>query len=104
MTKRLNTICLVAFFVCLAGAYVVQLLSGGVANLHGVLRYLCNILSIFIIALFPLGPISYMQTQSWREIRKDKVKRDFIRKNPLLTFLIWREVWDEEMDDEQRNP
>ena len=102
MTKRVNIICLVAFFLCLAGAYALQLLTGGMENTNGMLRYISNIIGVAMLALFPFSVMSYLFTRSWREVRKDKVKAEFIRKNPLLTFFIWREIRDEEIDAEQR--
>ncbi|AHG47942.1 hypothetical protein RLEG12_24470 [Rhizobium leguminosarum bv. trifolii CB782] len=91
MTKRVNLICLFAFFFCFAGAYVVQLFNGGVANTHGVYLYLYKVLWFFIVALMPFSLGSYLVTRSWRELRKEKANRDFILKNPLLSFFIWRE-------------
>ncbi|RUM05633.1 hypothetical protein [Rhizobium chutanense] len=96
MTKRMNLVCLVAFFFCFAGAYAVQLLNGGVENTHGIYRSIYTVLWFFIIALLPFSVCSYLATQSWRELRQNKEKREFILKNPILAFLIWREEIDGE--------
>ncbi|RXT29173.1 hypothetical protein B5P46_10725 [Rhizobium leguminosarum] len=96
MTKRVNLICLVAFFFCFAGAYAVQLLNGGVENTHGIYLYLYKVLWFFIVALMPFSLWSYLATRSWRELRKDKAKREFILENPLLSFFIWREEMNRE--------
>ncbi|TAT77550.1 hypothetical protein ELI54_14635 [Rhizobium ruizarguesonis] len=94
MTKRINIICLVAFFLCLAGAFGVSRFSGGVENTHGLLRYVSIVIGAAIFALFPFSLGSFWLTRSWREVRKDKAKREFILKDPILSFLIWREELD----------
>ncbi|API56055.1 hypothetical protein BMW22_26695 (plasmid) [Rhizobium leguminosarum] len=91
---------MVAFFLCLAGAFLVPLLNGGVENTRGIFRYMYNIFGVLFIALFPFSLGSYGLTRSWREMRKNKDHRELLRRNPILAFLIWREVRDEEINDE----
>lgn len=93
MTKRINIICLVAFFLCLAGAFGVSRLNGGAENTHGLLRYVSIVIGAAIFALFPFSVGSFLLTRSWREVRKTE-HREFILKNPIFSFLIWREELD----------
>ncbi|MHC2457693.1 hypothetical protein ACVMIX_004334 [Rhizobium leguminosarum] len=93
MTRRINTICLVAFFVCLAGAFGVSRLTGGAENTH--LKDLSNVMGAAMLGLFPFSVGSFLLTRSWREMRKTE-HREFILKNPVLSFLIWREELDGE--------
>ncbi|MGO6825617.1 hypothetical protein [Rhizobium ruizarguesonis] len=96
MTKRLSTICLVAFFLCLLGGFVIHR-QGSL----GIFRYIENFLAASAMALFPVSVVSYMFSYSWRELRKDRAKREFILKHPMR-FLIWREVRDEAYGEEKR--
>ncbi|MBX5188841.1 hypothetical protein HJB86_07970 [Rhizobium sp. NZLR3b] len=96
MTKRLNLICLVAFFLCFAGAFTVSRLNGGTENTHGTLKYVSNAIGAAMLGLFPFSVGSYILTRGWREVRKNKEHREFILKNPIFTFLIWREEIDGE--------
>ncbi|TAW32064.1 hypothetical protein ELH93_22260 [Rhizobium leguminosarum] len=96
MTKRLSTICLVAFFLCFLGGFVIHRQGS-----PGVFKYIEYILAAAAMALFPFSVGSYMATHSWRELRKDRAKREFILKHPLR-FLIWREARDEADGVEKR--
>lgn len=96
MTKRLNTICLVAFFLCLLAGFVIH-----GQGAHGILKYIENFLAAATMALFPFSVVSYMATHSWRELRKDRAKKEFILRHPLR-FLIWREARDEADGEEKR--
>ncbi|MGO6971651.1 hypothetical protein [Rhizobium leguminosarum] len=101
MTKRESIICLVGFILCLLGVLALGNLSGGVERMHGFVRYTYDILWVLLAILFLPGLMSYLFSRSWREFRKDKANREFVRKNPLLTFFIWREIRDEGIDDGQ---
>ncbi|MGO7322669.1 hypothetical protein ACCS95_22940 [Rhizobium ruizarguesonis] len=96
MTKRLSTICLVAFILCFLGGFVIHRQGS-----PGVFKYIENILAAAAMALFPFGVVSYMFSYSWRELRKDRANREFILKHPMR-FLIWREVRDEAYGEEKR--
>ncbi|MBB3353739.1 hypothetical protein FHT70_003687 [Rhizobium sp. BK049] len=98
MTKRLCINCLVAFILCLCGAYALSIFSGGVEHVNGFARYIYNILWALLAILFLPGPLSYLYSRSWPEIRKDEANREFVRKNPLLMFFVWREIRDEGLD------
>ncbi|MCB2406152.1 hypothetical protein LGH56_35875, partial [Rhizobium ruizarguesonis] len=63
-TKRLNLVCLAAFFLCLAGAFAVSRLNGGVQNTHGFLRYVSNVMGAAMLGLVPFSLGSYMLTRS----------------------------------------
>ncbi|MCW1409276.1 hypothetical protein OLZ32_13545 [Rhizobium sp. 1AS11] len=101
MTKRVSIICLVGFILCLLGVLALGNLSGGVERMQGFVRYTYDILWVLLAILFLPGLMSYLFSRSWREFRKDKANREFVRKNPLLTFFIWREIRDEGIDDGQ---
>ncbi|MBB4443345.1 MULTISPECIES: hypothetical protein [Rhizobium] len=96
MTKRLSTICLVAFFLCLSGGFVIHRQGS-----PGVFKYIENILAAAAMALFLFSVGSYMFSYSWRELRKDRAKREVILKHPMR-FLIWREARDEANGVEKR--
>ncbi|EJZ17279.1 hypothetical protein RCCGEPOP_31576 [Rhizobium sp. Pop5] len=83
VTKRINIICLIAFFLCLLGAFA---LRG--QDIH---QPLPIIISIAMLALFPFSVASYMLTRSWREVQKNGPHREFILADPVLSFFIWRE-------------
>jgi len=95
VTRRINTICLVAFFLCLAGAFGVSRLAGGAESTHGFLRYLSTVMGAVILGLFPFSVGNFLLTRSWRQVRKTE-HGEFILKNPVLSFLIWREELDGE--------
>lgn len=98
MTKRLCINCLVGFVLCLLGAYALSIFSGGVEHINGFARYIYNILWALLAILFLPGPASYLFSRSWPEVCKDEANREFVRKNPLLIFFVWREIRDEGLD------
>ncbi|PDS96051.1 hypothetical protein CO659_21115 [Rhizobium sp. S9] len=97
MTKRLSINCLVGFILCLLGAFVLSMFTGGVEHMHGFARLIYNILWAILVILFLPGPASYLFSRSWPELRKDEANREFMRKHPLK-FLVWREVRHEVSD------
>ncbi|MDC7745389.1 hypothetical protein [Rhizobium binxianense] len=101
MTKRVSIICLEGFTLCLLGVFVLGIFSGGVEYMRGFALYTYDILWTLLAVLFLPGLVSYLFSRSWREFRKDKANREFVLKNPLLTFFIWREIRDEGIDNGQ---
>ncbi|NKL37466.1 hypothetical protein GFL49_27610 [Rhizobium leguminosarum bv. viciae] len=101
MTKRASIVCLIGFIICLLGVFTLGIFSGGVEYMHGFVRNAYDILWALLAMLFLPGVVSYLFSRSWREFRMDKANREFVRKNPLLTFFIWREIRDEGIDDGQ---
>ncbi|PDS81342.1 hypothetical protein CO667_01515 [Rhizobium sp. L43] len=101
MTKRVSIICLASFTLCFLGVVVLGIFSGGVEYMRGFVLYAYDILWTLLAILFLPGLVSYLFSRSWPEFRKDKANREFVLKNPLLTFFIWREIRDEGIDNGQ---
>ena len=101
MTKRVSIICLVGFILCLLGVFSLGIFTGGAEHMNDFVRYTYNVLWRLLAILFLPGLMSYLFSRSWPEFRKDKANREFVRKNPLLTFFIWREIRDEGIDSRQ---
>ncbi|MGR9503844.1 hypothetical protein [Rhizobium leguminosarum] len=99
MTKRVSIICLAGFIFCLLGVFFLGTFTGGVEYMHGFVRYTYNALWVLLAVLFLPGLMSYLFSRSWPQFRKNKANREFVRKNPLLTFFIWREIRDEPIDN-----
>ena len=99
MTKRASIICLAGFIFCFIGLRLLAVFGGGVEYMHGFVRHAYDILWALLALLFLPGVMSYLFSQSWREFRKDKANSEFVRKNPLLSFFIWREIRDEGIED-----
>lgn len=101
MTKRVSITCLVGFILCFLGVVTLGIFSGGVKYMDGFVRHTYDILWVLLAVLFAPGLMSYLFSRSWPEFRKDKANREFVLRNPLLAFFIWREIRDEGIDNGQ---